>query len=173
MSSNMEILEQLVVDCAHALFRHYEVELVHALGATPEDVWEEDLALAGIIGFTSPELRGSLVLAMGKKPLHAVEAESAHHRDWIQELSNQLLGRMKNRLLAYGVNLQMTTPLSMRGFHLTLEASSSDAKPLLFHTPDAGAVCVLFDGESMPGFELVRQESEETACPDEGELLLF
>ena len=173
MTKHSEILEQLVIECTSALFSHYEVSLSHARGASADEIWEEQLALAGIIGFTSDELRGSLVLSMGNKPLQAVESEAAHHRDWIQELSNQVLGRIKNRLLPYGINLKMTTPLSLRGLHLTLEASSTDAKPLLFQTPDAGAVCVLFDGELKPGFELTKHETEENACPDEGELLLF
>jgi CheY-specific phosphatase CheX len=173
MSKNQDILEGLVVECCEALFAHYGVDLTFAPDTSRAEVWDEDLALAGIIGFTADELRGSLVLAMGRAPLEAVDAEAARHRDWIQELSNQLLGRVKNRLLGYGVDLKMTTPLSMRGVRLTLEGSSEDSAPLLFRTAAGGAVCVMVDEEVKPGFEFEKAEGAEDACPEEGELLLF
>mgnify|MGYP006286156857 CR=1 FL=1 len=172
-SKNRRIVDELIVECNEALFNHYEVALRHTPGKTREEIWEEDLVLAGIIGFTSGPMRGSLVLGIGQKPLEAFDATAGSHRDWIQELANQLLGRMKNRFLAYGVDMQMTTPLSMRGLHLVLEPNAQEAAPMLFHTPDGGAVCVLFDVEFQPGFELVKQSGEENAVPDEGELLLF
>ncbi len=168
-----DALNPIIVECTLALFRHYEVELEAVEAAEPSDIWEEDLVLAGIIGFTSADLRGSLVLAMGKSPLARVEAEEAQHRDWIQELSNQLLGRVKNRLLCFGISLHMTTPLSLRGLHLVLEPAGAGSAPLLFRTPVGGALCVMFDGELRPGLDLQAVEGQDAICPDEGSLLLF
>lgn len=173
VSKNRRVLNELVVQCSRALFEHYEVPIEHAPGASREEVWEEDLVLAGIIGFTSTAMRGSMVLGIGAKPLAKVDEDESAHRDWIQELANQLLGRMKNRLLGYGVDLQMTTPMSMRGLHLVLEPNASESAPLLFHTAEGGAVCVLLDAELVPGLELEQQDGAGDAVPDEGELLLF
>ncbi|MEL6186858.1 MAG: hypothetical protein AAFU79_19720 [Myxococcota bacterium] len=169
---NSQRLKDLVIACNLALFEHYGVSLAHAENADPESIWEENLELAGLIGFTSEEVRGSLVIAAGQKTLDGF-GEASGHRDWIQELANQLLGRVKNRLLPYAVDLSMTTPLSMRGLHLTLEPKQEESRPLLFHTSSGGAVCVLMDVEFRPDFTLVLDESAENAVPDEGELLLF
>lgn len=172
LSKNQKVVTDLIITCNQALFEHYEVPLVHAENVTQSEIWEEDLVLVGIIGFTAKEMRGSLVLGVGSKPLCRVAEDAGQHRDWIQELSNQLLGRIKNRLIAFGVDLDMTTPMSMRGLHLVLEPNALEASPLLFHTPDGGAVCVLCDAEFTPGFELAQQEGAEEV-PDEGALLLF
>lgn len=173
MTANHDILEQLTVDCLLALFEHYKLPLGETRGVTPQDIWEENFAWAGLIGFTSPQLRGSLVLAVCTEALQTIEEEPRFHRDWIQELANQLLGRIKNDLLAYGVDLSMTTPLSMRGAHLTLEPSESQRLPQLFRTEHAGAVCVLLDAEITPGVTLERNQDAANSCPDEGEVIMF
>ncbi|HMI86670.1 MAG TPA: hypothetical protein VK550_21400 [Polyangiaceae bacterium] len=36
-------------------------------------------------------------------------------RAWIAELSNQLVGRIKNKLLAHGAEVDVTTPVVLRG----------------------------------------------------------
>lgn len=167
------ILQALVIECNETLFKHYGVEVRHAPGVAASEIWEEDLVLAGLIGFTSDEMRGSMIIAAGKTPLHGLDQEPTRHRDWIQELANQLLGRVKNRLLGYGVDITMTTPLSMRGLHLVLEPGTQESNLLLFRTAEGGAVCVLFDVEAVSGFELTKTDAPEATCPDEGELLLF
>lgn len=171
--TSYDVFESLIIECNEALFESYGLTVEHSPNAEREEIWEEDLSLAGIIGFTSKELRGSLVLGVSDSILAKIDASATSHRDWIQELANQLLGRAKNRLLRFGVEIQMTTPLSMRGLHLVLEARSAEARPLLFRTRDGGAICALPDVEIKPGFELVEDPSLDAECPSEGDMLLF
>lgn len=173
MSQSHQIIQDVIVECNKALFEHYNVPLIFAPNAIAEQIWEEELVLAGLIGFTSTNVRGSMVLAVSSGPLSALTEKEQEYRDWIQELANQLLGRAKNRMLAYDVDLHMTTPLSLRGLHLILEANSEENRPLLFHSNKGGAVCVLVDVEFTPNYELVLSQDADSACPDEGELLLF
>lgn len=173
LADSQDVVEAILIECSQALFEHYGVRLERVRNAEVAEIWDEHLSLAGVIGFTSEAMRGSLVLAVGKRPLSLIEAEERHHRDWIQELSNQLLGRVKNRLLPFGIDLKMTTPLSLRATHLTLEPCISTSSPLLFRTSDGGALCVLLDAEHDPEFELSKSEAADKACLDEGSLLLF
>jgi hypothetical protein len=40
--------------------------------------------------------------------------------DWARECANQLLGRVKNRLGARGVQMSVSTPTALRGFELKI-----------------------------------------------------
>ncbi len=172
-SNNLEVVKDLVVESCLGMFSTYEVELTYKEDTTLADAQDQDLVLAGIIGFTADEMRGTMVLAATETPLRRSTSETTHRRDWIAELANQLLGRMKNRLVPYGVDLVMTTPLSLRGNHLVMEPSDAELKPHLFYSDDGGSVCVWFDAEFEPGVELTKSEDPDAQCPDEGELLLF
>ena len=171
--NNEETIKSVFIETTIQLFDYYSVPLTYGDACNPGDnILDAGLAMAGIIGFTSDMMRGSIVLALGEKPLRDSASENIHHRDWIQELSNQLLGRIKNKLLNYGLDLQMTTPLSLRGMHLVPQSCEETNKPFIFRTNDGDAVCVLFDAEIDDSLEL-KKIDDEPLCPSEGELLLF
>lgn len=78
----------------------------------------------GIIGFTGGRVWGTLLLAMGEEALkkampEGAEAGDSANRNWISELSNQLLGRIKNLLLRREAEVYLTMPLVLRGEHLS------------------------------------------------------
>lgn len=160
----------VISDSCSKLFEAYGVSLTrqpfeagHAL---------EEVSMVGVIGFTHPKLRGSLVLAAAEAPLRASNHVTAPPRDWIAELANQLLGRAKNRLLAYDLELQMSTPLALAGSHIRLVNSERGMEPEIFTTPAGGVVAVWFDGEASADLELVERSSAPEVA-NEGELMLF
>ena len=160
-------LDQLVAENCLRLFADYRLEIraEAPTGATTP----EPFLLCGIIGFTSKHLRGALVLATTREPLERTNPASASHRDWICELSNQLLGRIKNQLLGKGIEIFPSTPIALRGDHLSPVLQQRLVVELF--TMDGGVVCVWMDCEFEAGFEF--SELAPISTVPEGETILF
>jgi hypothetical protein len=164
-------LDHLLFDCCRELFSSYELD-VH-----PRDRSEfpatEQLAVCGVMGFGGKSMRGALVLATTKEPLvHTNPDAAGSQRDWVCELANQLLGRVKNRLLARGVELWLATPAGLSGENLSPTASKLRA-PQVFAAAN-GFVCVWIDCEYAPGFTLPSSPLLDVELPvQEGETILF
>lgn len=91
-----------------------------ALPPRRQEVPREDLCIASI-GFTGPEVRGSLVIMAADEVLAASlsgvardEANDELFADWAAELANQLCGRLKNKLLRQGVQVTISVPSVLR-----------------------------------------------------------
>jgi chemotaxis protein CheX len=112
-----EIAPQAVVD----VFASYEVSLMEL----PVPEWppptaaksqEANAVVAGLVSFSGAAMRGSIILsstfaliARARPPLARTQALSSQvaadwivARDWAGELSNQVLGRIRNRLRLQG-----------------------------------------------------------------------
>jgi hypothetical protein len=168
---NNRPIDDLLFACCRELCSAY------SLDARPRDRSDfpapEKLALCGVMGFGGKQMRGALVLAATKEPLEKTNPGGfTSQRDWICELSNQLMGRVKNRLLALGVEILLATPAGLTGDNLTPTPGKLRA-PHVFAV-DQGFVCVWIDCEFDPGFELVMSPSGtfEAAVP-EGEAVIF
>ena len=164
-----ETLDQSVADSCLKLFSDYGLEI---RPRTPSDqLSAEHLLLWGIIGFTAKDMRGALVLAATRELLELTNGTRTTHRDWIRELSNQLLGRVKNQMLPRGLELHAATPVSIRGDHL---------QPIFAQTPvaeiflaEAGVVAVWLDCEFDDAFVWPPPYEGAEAPVSEGEMLLF
>ena len=96
-----------------ALFEHLGVEFSFE---PPPERAKCDLACS--IGFASPSLRGSLTMTadrafvVGSRPseLRVGKPSEMEISDWMGELGNQLLGRLKNRLIDHGIEIDLVTP---------------------------------------------------------------
>jgi hypothetical protein len=95
------------------LFDAYGVRLVDAPGGS----WEhsDEAVLSGSMGFVGPRLRGTCLLASSEGPLIASCPAGGRPKDWIGELTNQLVGRLKTKLLARGVEVFLSTPIVLTG----------------------------------------------------------
>src|SRR5262245_26937283 len=88
------------------LFGAYGLEL-RASPAT--SARSEERHLSGSIGFVGRHLRGTGLLAAAERPLAASCPEQGGAlRDWVSELTNQFVGRLKTKLLARGVEVFVT-----------------------------------------------------------------
>jgi hypothetical protein len=70
-------------------------------------------ALMGQIHFTAPSMQGTLGLLVPKDVFELVKQDPNRPFtgvDWVQENVNQLLGRLKSRLLSFQVTLRMGLP---------------------------------------------------------------
>jgi len=128
-----------------------------------------ELAFAGIIGFTGASLRGTLLITTTGSMLDRSNPITGSARDWIAEFANQLLGRIKNQLLRHGVEIYMTTPLVLRGQHLSPESLRTvDSIEL---DTNGGPIFVSLESETTG--ELVLERDPQAFVGSEGDAILF
>jgi hypothetical protein len=124
MSAPRVALDSLVQACLVDLFTAYEV------ACAPMPNWS--LASAPIPEASVSETfrtadgsSGRLTLSLPTELLAHMKADesSSVRMDWARELANQLVGRIKNRLLAFGVRLELGLPtlLDTRTLELQLQ----------------------------------------------------
>src|SRR4051812_35288989 len=99
------------------------VDLFEAYGVpiAPNFVpWQknDERMFCGVIGFVGARIRGTCLLAGTRAPLEGSCPEGGRLRDWVGELANQLVGRLKTKLLARGVPTIVTTPAVLSGIRL-------------------------------------------------------
>lgn len=126
--------------------------------------------LCGVIGFVGTGIRGSCILVGHDAPILASCPEGGGCRDWIGELTNQLAGRVKAKLLPYGVEVQLSTPVGFSGVALR-PLPRRDVGPTCYHA-HGGEVVVWVEVDSEPAFVLHRTETP-AARRAEGEVVLF
>jgi hypothetical protein len=147
--TNARIAELAAESCV-ALWRDYSVELTPA-SYNPDDP-SEDPMLFGAIGFVGESLRATCLLGTHQRLLQASGRSGNQPRDWVAELSNQLIGRIKMRLLGCGVSVKVTTPLALSGIKLRPLPRLAPS-PLAF-TSAFGPVVVWLELECERGFVL-------------------
>jgi hypothetical protein len=140
-----------------------------------------EVLLAVSIGFSGPGLRGALVMAARPGffsatyplPMPGAGLTPDDLDDWAREAANQLLGRVKNRLGARGVQMSVSTPTALRGFDIQISGRNRDGV-VRYATKSHGVdVTVLFELERLDGHELLAPNAPESAASPEGESLLF
>jgi hypothetical protein len=149
-SDDLARVAELASDATIELMRDYGVSM------NRRDVdWSEpapvDL-IYGVIGFVGSGLRATCLLGAQLRVIEVSSRARNEPRDWIAELSNQLAGRVKLKLLSYGVSVKLTTPLALSGIRLTpLPRMGRD--PLIF-TADCGGALVWLEFECENSFRL-------------------
>lgn len=164
-------LDKIVFECCRELLSGLDLE---AQPRSRQDFpASDDLVLCGVMGFGGKQMRGALVLASTKEPLERTHPGSfSAQRDWLCELANQLMGRVKNRLLSLGVEILLATPAGLRGDNLC-PSPARLRSPQVFAAAH-GFMCVWMDCELNDGFELPATLSGDAEpAVREGETLLF
>ena len=132
------------------LFGAYGVEL--SPGAKEWGSGDERL-LTGSVGFVGRRVRGTCLLAAPTAPLKlSCPEEGGALRDWVGELANQFVGRLKSKLLARGVEIFVTTPIVLSGIRIQ-PLPRGKVEPFVF-TSSAGDVLAWIEVETDEHFEL-------------------
>ena len=158
---------------AEELFANYGAEL--KLDTSAEELQRRlELTLGAAIGFTSPHVRGILAITVDDDLAHQMNPVANGNAgdasgDWIGELANQLLGRLKNKLLSCGVELALSTPVIVEGNHLRIGGVQRRATKLRF-TDSTREADIWWDAEVDDDLVLVESAEEAQA---EGDMLLF
>ena len=148
------------------------VELLQAYDVplTPSEGWAEsdEVMFSGVMGFVGDSVRGTCLLAAPQGTVEAAAPKAAGARDWVGELANQLVGRLKAKLMARGATIALSTPVVLRGVKLS-PLPRTDVEPVVFDSP-AGKVLVWLEVEIEADFQLGQ---ERALAASEGELLVF
>lgn len=157
----------------HAMAAMAGAELLEAYGvkatrSTSGWIDTDDLVYSGVMGFVGDALRGSCLLTARPATLLAAAPADARPRDWVGELANQFVGRLKSKLLGYGVSIAVTTPIALSGIRLS-PLPRSNVEPVIFET-DTGRVLIWLELEVDAAFELGPERPISAAA---GDLLVF
>jgi CheY-specific phosphatase CheX len=137
-----------------------------------------DMIVASI-GLAGPDFRGALIVHAPPvffarsfpASLNRTVVSDAAMIDWAGEISNQLLGRLKNRLGQLGLDFAISTPTVVRGDKLTLNTPAPSVQRAL-QVADARAD-VVFHIAHDAGKPLLPASGPAIAASLEGEALLF
>jgi hypothetical protein len=172
-TESSSLVDGLILDITRALFGSYGARL--ELDGSPAQKTLANANFVTVIGFSSRTFNGSLLLALPRGLVEqTLPASEAALADWCGELANQLLGRLKNRLIDYQVSLSMTLPVVISGGRFALPTRTRPVTRYFCFVSDWGKFFVRLEAEIGPNVELVRQARTEAGrVLDEGELLLF
>lgn len=171
--SNASILNKLLATATIELFEGYSYSVKYA-GLTTHP--PEQPEIAGVISFFGSELTGTLALATSKRLIDAKAAATpgvVSSTDWLAELANQLLGRLKHLLISQSATIYLGTPMSVTGRELAFSGTASTPEST-FHVFQAaqGTILIWLDLEYVDGFEFhPNDDSEDGAAA--GETILF
>ena len=167
--NSQQIVDNIASEACLSLFHDYSLTLQRA--DISGDDGARELVYCAVIGYSSEQMRGTLLLATSSEPLgRTAPVAGSSLREWIAELSNQLLGRVKTRLAERGVLLAISTPVVLRGSHLR-PLTTQEVAPLTF-VCDGGCVCVWMDAVLSPELDL-SQVQTDCQVMGEGEAMLF
>ena len=118
-----------------------------------DDVHLPETLLVSILGFHSEKMRGTIVLGCDDEFLRQScpgisgdeENIEAYINDWIGELSNLIMGRVKNQLMPYGIVLRLNPP-SISKHEDSIFDSYSNTKPsekVWLNSESGDTVCLL------------------------------
>jgi hypothetical protein len=159
-------INELLAQASTELFADYGVSLErghYSWGTSDEPL------LSSVMGFVGTHLRGTCLLACENAPLAASCPKGGRARDWIGELANQLVGRLKVKLLSYSENVALTTPIVLQGIRLQ-PLPKAAIEPTLF-TGSGGTVLVWIEVEVEGNFSLPAPQIPEAGSP--GDFMLF
>lgn len=158
---------ELTARAAEELFAAYGVTMRAQEG---EFVESDVQVFSGAMGFVGRNLRGSCLLVVSEGPLLASCAGGGNVRDWVGELTNQLVGRLKAKLLALGVEVALSTPIILSGVRLR-PVPRAALSPRTLRAAN-GEIVVWVEVESTPDFSL-SAEPVEPPSNVEGDIVLF
>lgn len=165
-----ETIDNILFAATTGLFKAYGLQLTEA--PTPGEA--VPAPLCAVIGFTGPSLTGALMIAADQQPIVATRpTPQTTDRDWVAELANQLLGRVKNRLLTFGVEIYATTPIVLRGERITPLGSTGSLPGVVFRTPSGGRITVWVDHHVLDGQRLAKLAVADESVAREGDVILF
>lgn len=168
-----DVIDKIVKNTCIELFGAYN-QRVCFLGKK-EEAFSDLSGLAGVIGFYGRQMRGTLTLLV-KEEILSLTGPSHDMSDWVAELSNQLLGRIKRKLRPYDVELWPSTPIAVSGNHLRLTFKTKRAIQYEFsvHAGDPNVRIVLFvDALVDEDVELKNLNTADEADIAEGNMVLF
>jgi chemotaxis protein CheX len=165
--SNYEMLAKVVAESVEKVFAAYDTALeVSEAGSVGHEV-------VAVIGYAADEVRGGLALGITKYLAEkTMPTPDTPTYDWAGELANQILGRVRNRMLSYKLDLQISTPVVLHGLGVQVAPPGHTGVRVASYQSGADVVQVLLEARFETGYVLP-EKNEGDGAVDEGEMLLF
>lgn len=172
-----QLLDRYIGRCTPELFLAYRPDVLpHAKPPSHTPTY----TLAGIIGFVG-DLSGTLLIGATPAVVSAChpmrEKQVLTERmqlDWVGELANQMLGRLKTRLGAHGLEIRFSAPISLAGERMRhVGAAGATFRASFYYGPDTVDVWVDADiKDSVVNSEIFYDESRD-GDGDEGAVVFL
>jgi CheY-specific phosphatase CheX len=140
-------------------------------GLVRAQIGDPSQTLVAIIGIGDAVFRASAVLLADKEvAVKLADSAPVNPTDWLGELSNQLVGRLKNKLSRYGLLPYLGTPVTISGREMDL--GTVGTSPIVWNvTWSEGEIKAVFALDVAEDVELIADES--AAVAEEGSVSLF
>jgi CheY-specific phosphatase CheX len=158
------VFDEIVSASTGELFGSLGLSVSRAQRSAPLDC-------VAVIGFTGSGIRGSLGLGMATALRRELAPDGSDMEDWHAEVANQLLGRLKSKLLRYGAPIDMALPMVLRGVRLELAARDELVTYPFEHA--AGCCAAWLDVTIDPDVVLAPTNDPDMCGIPEGEAILF
>lgn len=159
-----ELLRERLTEKARELFSAYGVTCGEPQARTEDD------ELCAVLGFTGDALRGSVVVVATAGALSASNPVAGGSTSaWVAELTNQLVGRFKNDLLRYGVDVMMSIPVVLTAKRI-VAVSGEEIRPIQLGV-GAGTLTMWLEAEGDAQLAEIPMPDQQVAA--EGDLMLF
>src|SRR5262245_2033578 len=118
VAPNSAAIDTIIQSSTVELMRSHRLSVaprprVEMVGFVPENT-----DVAGVVGFHGPNIGGSLTLAVPVAVYDLMTHRGAHnttYSEWVYELTNQVMGHIKNRLIQFQVKLRTHVPIVLSG----------------------------------------------------------
>ena len=129
------------------ILRSYEITVAprartEVLGHVPSS------DVVGIIAFEGPNIAGNLTLAVPTSVCHPAmprRARNTTHAEWTYEITNQVMGSIKNRLIQFQVRLRTHVPTVLSGVALERHKRRTAVEVLYSFAALRGDVSLMVD----------------------------
>lgn len=145
MSRFQAQLDEMMADSLAAM-----LALPVTISDDPGIAGEHDLV--AIIGFAGANLRGCVGVAASLPSVLAVhplgpQAEQSGRpaEDWLAEIANQVLGRVKHRLSGYSLEVSPSTPVVLRGLQIRVARARAGPPRCYKATTSCGSIIAWID----------------------------
>jgi len=161
------LLHDVIPDAAHALLQSNHIILRPSLGRAPH------YDVVAVIGFSGSGFGGALGVAAERSLIAGSvgESDSVLSDSWLGEIANQLLGRLKNVLLRYDVEIRLAIPMVLHGLDLKLRGGEDHIKQFQYDS-QFGSISVWVDANWNVHQPMTLVDNDQLPQA-EGELMLF
>jgi len=166
MPTLRHILTTTIPATAQAILKENGIDITPAQGQTPYE-------RVAVIGFSGDGFGGSLGFFAERSLVDTVYGggDASLSDGWLGEIANLLLGRLKNTLLAYGVEYRLAIPMVLHGLDIRVRGDRGQILQFSFSSKH-GSMCVVVDATWEIDREL-RLVDAEYHAKEAGECLLF
>ena len=172
-------LQELVTQGARDFFGQNGVTNIEV---SKSGVSSAEFQWTGIIGFSGDLIRGSFAVTCQAGLLNhthpnvgmRMPVEEADRVDWLGEIANQLLGRIKNLTLEYSVNFSLSAPSVVKGQALEVVGQDKRMITVSHFTCDSHPLTMTMICTINPNFNFdTAVKTGGSRSASEGESLLF